>query len=197
MNSETSNIDPKDMDGFEDIHIEESEEKASQEKIADKKDKKKQKKDKNSEALEELQLKYDELNDKYLRLFSEFDNFRKRTLKEKIEMSKTASEDVITSLLPVVDDFERAMTSLPTDEAFKSQFEGISLINNKLNKILEQKGLAELPSKGLAFDTDFHEALTNIPSPDPTMVGKVIDVVQKGYTLNGKVIRFAKVVIGS
>ncbi len=200
MNEEKVNQEAKDMEDFEDIHIESNDNEAATKASAGKKDKKKHKKDKAtelSESLDALQMKYDELNDKYLRLFSEFDNFRKRTLKEKIELSKTASEEVITALLPVVDDFERAIQSLPADETLKSQFEGIMLINAKFNRILEQKGLAEIESKGKDFDTDFHEALTNIPAPEPGLAGKVVDVVQKGYSLNGKVIRFAKVVIGS
>lgn len=200
MNEEKVNQEAKDMEDFEDIHIESNDNEAATKASAGKKDKKKHKKDKAtelSESLDALQMKYDELNDKYLRLFSEFDNFRKRTLKEKIELSKTASEEVITALLPVVDDFERAIQSLPADETLKSQFEGIMLINAKFNRILEQKGLAEIESKGKNFDTDFHEALTNIPAPEPGLAGKVVDVVQKGYSLNGKVIRFAKVVTGS
>lgn len=200
MNEEKVNQEAKDMEDFEDIHIESNDNEAATKVSGGKKDKKKHKKDKAtelSESLDALQMKYDELNDKYLRLFSEFDNFRKRTLKEKIELSKTASEEVITSLLPVIDDFERAIQSLPSDETLKSQFEGIMLINAKFNRILEQKGLAEIESKGKDFDTDFHEALTNIPAPEPGLAGKVVDVVQKGYSLNGKVIRFAKVVIGS
>lgn len=197
MQQEKENMPEKEMDGFEDVQVEDNLSDENHDVSKEKKDKKKHKKDKNSEALEALQLKYDELNDKYLRLFSEFDNFRKRTLKEKIELSKTASEEVITALLPVVDDFDRAIQSLPDDENLRSQFEGINLIQSKLHRTLEQKGLAPIEAKGLDFDTDFHEALTNIPAPDPSLVGKVIDVVQNGYTLNGKVIRFAKVVIGS
>jgi len=197
MQQEKENMPEKEMDGFEDVQVEDNTSVENHDASKEKKDKKKHKKDKNTEALEALLLKYDELNDKYLRLFSEFDNFRKRTLKEKIELSKTASEEVITALLPVVDDFDRAIQSLPADENLKSQFEGISLIQSKLHRTLEQKGLAPIEAKGLDFDTDFHEALTNIPAPDPSLVGKVIDVVQNGYTLNGKVIRFAKVVIGS
>lgn len=197
MNQDKEHSEERPLEGFEDIQIEDQQKPHDEEHPKDKKDKKKHKKDKSAEELEALQLKYDELNDKYLRLFSEFDNFRKRTLKEKIELSKTASEEVITALLPVVDDFERAVQSLPQDEATKSQFDGIVLIQNKLYRILEQKGLIPIEAKGQDFDTDFHEALTNIPAPDPSLVGKVVDVVQQGYTLNGKVIRFAKVVIGS
>lgn len=202
---ESKNKDLKDqMEDFEDIHIEENESNSEENTIEETemkksqdKEKKKPKKDKVHEDLENLQSKYDDLNDKYLRLFSEFDNYRKRTLKEKIELSKTASEDIITNLLPVLDDFERAIQLMPQTEENMKQFEGISLIYNKLFKTLQQKGLEEIKAQGEAFDTDFHEALTNIPAADESMKGKVVDVVQKGYNLNGKIIRFAKVVVGN
>lgn len=150
------------------------------------------KKNKDAEKLQELGQKLDEMNDKYLRLFSEFDNFRKRTQKERLELFKTASEDVIVALLPVLDDFERALKSV--DENHK---EGIELIYNKFNNTLQQKGLQCMDSMGNEFDTDFHEAITNIPAPSPDMKGKVVDVIEKGYKLNDKVIRFAKVVVGN
>jgi molecular chaperone GrpE len=151
------------------------------------------KSNKDAEKIQELGQKLDELNDKYLRLFSEFDNYRKRTQREKLELFKTASEDVIAALLPVVDDFERALKS-DGDANFK---EGVELIYSKLLKTLNQKGLEPLDSMGAEFDTDFHEAITNIPAPTPDMKGKVVDVIEKGYKLNDKVIRFAKVVVGS
>lgn len=190
------------MDEFEDVHIENQTQAASKKEEKEKKvkfrrERKSTKKDVDDEALKELQQKYDELNDKYLRLFSEFDNFRKRTIKEKIELSKTASEDVVTSLLTVLDDFERAIQTFAISEETKVQFEGIQLIYSKLKKILQQKGLEEIQAKEADFDTDFHEALTNIPAPDESLKGKVVDVVEKGYSLNGKIIRFAKVVVGS
>lgn len=190
------------MDEFEDVNIEDQTQAASKKEEKEKKvkfrrERKSTKKDVDDEALKELQQKYDELNDKYLRLFSEFDNFRKRTIKEKIELSKTASEDVVTSLLTVLDDFERAIQTFAISEETKVQFEGIQLIYSKLKKILQQKGLEEIQAKEADFDTDFHEALTNIPAPDESLKGKVVDVVEKGYSLNGKIIRFAKVVVGS
>lgn len=139
-----------------------------------------------------------EWNDKYLRLYSEFDNYRKRTLKEKIELSRTASSEIITKLLPVLDDFERAIkafdTNADTTEAIK---EGILLIFNKFLTILNQQGLNQMKTIGEKFDTDFHEAITNIPAPTPDMKGKVIDEIEKGYLLNEKVIRYAKVVVGN
>lgn len=170
-------------------------EKQEETKVKTQKASKKAKKEKElEEELLAAKLKHEELNDKYLRLFSEFDNYRKRTLKERIELSKTATEEVITDLLTVIDDFERALQSIEKD---KAESEGISLIYNKLIKILQQKGLQEIEAKGSEFDTDFHEALTNVPTPDEQMKGKVMDVIQKGYTLNGKVIRYARVVVGA
>jgi molecular chaperone GrpE len=163
-----------------------------------KKDKKK-KHDAGDEALGELQLKCNELNDKYLRLYSEFDNYRKRTLKEKIELGKTASEDIILSLLPVIDDIERALKStLKTEDDMEVvPKEGLQLIYQKFRSLLAQKGLEVIPSLGEPFNVDFHDALTNIPAPSEDMKGKVIDEVEKGYILNGKVIRYSKVVVGN
>ena len=147
--------------------------------------------------IRELNDKIDELNDKYLRLFSEYDNYRKRTLKEKIELGKTASEDVIVSILPVFDDFERAMASFDKMEVDNSFKEGVELIYNKFMTILQQKGLQPIDSVGNEFNTDFHEAVTNAPAPSDDMKGKVMDEVEKGYLLNDKVIRYAKVIVGS
>ena len=139
-----------------------------------------------------------ELNDKYLRLYSEFDNYRKRTLKEKIELNKYASADIITKLLPVLDDFERAIRAFDvTTDVGKSLKEGVILIFNKFFSILNQQGLEQMRTAGESFDTDFHEAITNIPAATPGQKGKIVDEVEKGYLLNGKVIRYAKVVVGS
>ncbi|HOI87603.1 MAG TPA: nucleotide exchange factor GrpE [Lentimicrobium sp.] len=141
--------------------------------------------------------KIEELNDKYLRLYSEFDNYRKRVIKEKIELSKTASEDVITGMLTILDDFERAINAFGAAGETDPVKEGVVLIYNKFRNILTQKGLAETDSLGKDFDTDFHEAIANIPAPSEDLKNKIVDVTQKGYTLNGKVIRYAKVVVGS
>lgn len=143
----------------------------------------------------ELQEKYNELNDKYVRLYSEYDNYRKRTANEKIELIKTAAEATINAMLPILDDFERALPTMEKSED-KSNYEGALLIYNKLKKTLEQKGLEEINANGADFNTDEHEALTQIPAPEESLKGKVIDVIQKGYKLNGKVIRFARVVVG-
>lgn len=150
-----------------------------------------------NELEQKLRRQIEELKDTNLRLHAEFDNYRKRTIKEKIELSKTASEDVIIDLLPVLDDFDRALKNI-TDAGAENAFtEGIALIYNKLLKVLSQKGVEEIQAKDQVFDTDFHEAVSHIPGDDSDGEQKIIDVVQKGYKLNGKVIRFAKVVVGS
>ncbi|MBL0048523.1 MAG: nucleotide exchange factor GrpE [Bacteroidetes bacterium] len=146
---------------------------------------------------EVLSEKLTEANDKFLRLYSEFDNFRKRTAREKIELSKTAGEDIFKTILPVLDDFERGIKAAEEASDVAAVKEGMNLIFQKFKNSLQQKGLAEMESKGLAFDADLHEAITNIPAPDDSMKGKVVDELEKGYTLNGKVIRFAKVVVGA
>ncbi|PLW96136.1 MAG: nucleotide exchange factor GrpE [Marinilabiliales bacterium] len=146
--------------------------------------------------LNELKEKNDELNDKFLRLYSEFDNYRKRTIKEKMDLQKSASRDLIDDLLPVLDDFERALQAFTEDKADSEVFKGIELIYNKLFNLLSQKGLEPMNSMGTDFNTDYHEAITNIEAGDE-LKGKVVDVIQKGYLLNGKVLRFAKVVVGS
>lgn len=149
------------------------------------------------QKVNELQKKIDELNDKYLRLFSEFDNYRKRTLKEKIELSKSAGEDIFKSLLPVLDDFERAMKHMNESDNVDALKEGVTHIYKKLKAALVSKGLEEMKAKGEAFDADLHEAITNIPAPSDDMKGKVVDEAEKGYLLNGKVIRYAKVIVGN
>ena len=147
-------------------------------------------------ALEEEKTKNAELQDKYIRLASEFDNYRKRTAKEKLEMSVTASENVIKDILPVFDDFERAIQNMEKN-GNEADMQGVTLIFNKLKDTLKKKGLEEINAQGADFSTDEHEALTQIPAPDENHKGKVLDVIQKGYKLNGKVIRFARVVVGN
>jgi molecular chaperone GrpE len=146
---------------------------------------------------DKLKQEIAELNDKYLRLFAEFDNFKRRTQKERIELLQTAGKDVILSLLPILDDFERGLDTSKNASDVESVREGILLIHSKLKGILEQRGLKEISSVATDFDTDLHEAITQIPSPSEDQKGKVIDEVQKGYTLNDKVIRYAKVVVGA
>ncbi|MFH1936599.1 MAG: nucleotide exchange factor GrpE [Bacteroidota bacterium] len=150
------------------------------------------------EETESPEEKIAELNDRFLRLYSEFDNYRKRTLKEKIELSRNASAEVITDLLPALDDFERAIKAFSeTGDSNAALKEGIILIYNKFLNVLTQKGLEQMKTIGEPFDTDFHEAITNIPAPSPDLKGKVVDEIEKGYLLNGKVIRYAQVVVGS
>ena len=147
-------------------------------------------------ALEEEKAKYAELNDTYLRLYSEFDNYRKRTAKEKLELSATASAAVMRDLLPVLDDFERALQNMEKN-GNEADLQGVTLIYNKLKSTLQKKGLEEIVAIDCDFNTDEHEALTMVPAPDESKKGKVIDVIQKGYKLNGTVIRFARVVVGN
>lgn len=137
-----------------------------------------------------------ELNDKYLRLAAEFDNYRRRTLKEKMELSKSAGEDILVNILPVMDDFERGLGNIDQAKDIKAVKEGIHLIYNKFSEFLKQRGIKEIEAKEKEFDTDLHEAITKIPAPNNKLKGKVVDVVEKGYYLNEKIIRFSKVVIG-
>lgn len=157
---------------------------------------KKSKKSGSQKKVKELEDKLEDLNDKYLRLYSEFDNYRKRTTKERIELQLSASKEVILEILAVVDDLERAIQSFEDHNLSKEAKQGIELIYNKLMNILKQKGLEEIEVKEKEFDTDSMEAITNIPAPSEELKGKVVDVIQKGYLLNGKILRFAKVVVG-
>ena len=159
------------------------------------KKKKETKEEKAKEVKEELTIeeKFAELNDKHLRLFAEFENFKKRTAKERMDLYKTAGESVLTVLLPVLDDFERSIKANQ-----KQEDEGVVLIYNKLKSILETKGLKAMEDPiGQELNTDYNEAITNIPAPSDDMKGKIIDVVEKGYFLNEKVIRYAKVVVAN
>lgn len=142
------------------------------------------------------QEKIEELNDKYLRLAAEYDNYRRRTLKEKMELAKSAGEDILIHILPVMDDFERGLASIEKAKEVDAIKEGVILIYNKFKEFLKQHGVKEIEAKEKEFDTDLHEAVTKIPAPSEELKGKVIDVVEKGYLLNDKVIRYAKVVIG-
>lgn len=136
-------------------------------------------------------------NDKFLRLYAEFDNYKRRTSKERVELLQTAGKDVIVSLLPVLDDFARASRAIDNAKDVAAVKEGVNLVHTKLKNLLTQKGLKEMNSKGQVFDADIHEAVTNIPAPDDAMKGKIVDVLEEGYLLNDKVIRFAKVVVGA
>jgi molecular chaperone GrpE len=170
-----------------------------EEHLSDKKESRKErvhKKSKTEEQLEKAENEIEELKDKHIRLQAEFDNYRKRTLKERMELLKTASESVLMSILPVIDDFDRAIQTLHLIEEDSHVKDGINLIYNKFQDFLKQNGVKEIEAKGQDFNTDLHEAITKIPAPTEELKGKNVDVVQKGYYLNDKVIRFSKVVIG-
>lgn len=145
--------------------------------------------------IETLKQTIDELNDKYLRLSAEFDNYRKRTLREKMELTKTAGESILTSILPVVDDFERALKHMGESDNIEALRDGVMLIYNKFKDYLAQKGVTEIEAINQPFNTDLHEAITKTPAPTPDMKGKILDCLEKGYILNDKVIRFSKVVV--
>lgn len=151
--------------------------------------------EKDTDELTEALEKNKELNDKYLRLYAEYDNYRRRTTQEKIDSMKMSSAPLMKDLLPVLDDYERAIDSINKMED-KSQFDGIVLIYNKFLKTLKDKGLEEIEAKGKEFNTDEHEALTTVPG-DESMKNIVVDVITKGYKLNGTVIRYARVVVGA
>ena len=150
----------------------------------------------NDEELEKLQAELAEMKDKQLRLVAEFDNFRRRNAKERIELTQTAGKDIIESLLVVLDDVDRASKQLENTTDLTLLKEGIELVFNKLRKILQAKGLKVMEATNEEFNPDLHEAITEIPAPKKEMVGKVIDVVEAGYYLNDKLIRHAKVVVG-
>jgi len=148
--------------------------------------------------VEKLKSELTEAKDKYLRLYSEFENYRRRTAKERLELIKTANEDLIVALLPVMDDFQRAQKALEESADHKASKEGFDLIYNKFSKVLKQNGLKPMENKpGQEFNTDHHEAISQMPVEKKNMKGKIIDVVENGYYLDEKVIRFAKVVIGA
>ena len=146
-------------------------------------------------AVEKLQAELNEQKDKYIRLFAEFDNFKRRNAKERIELIQTAGKEVITSLLDVLDDCDRAEKQIQTSEDLQQIREGIQLVFGKLRNTMQSKGLKPMESIETDFDVEKHEAITEIPAPNPTLVDKVVDEVQKGYYLNDKIIRFAKVVV--
>ncbi len=166
----------------------------NEEKAGDKK--KKSKKNTIEDKFQELEEKFIELTDRHLRLQAEFDNYRRRTMREKADLIKSGGESVLTGILPIVDDFERAIQSLneiPEDDPGKK---GTLLIYSKFREFLKQNNVKEVDALNQEFNVDLHEALTKIPAPEEKLKGKVVDVIQKGYVLNDKVIRYAKVVVG-
>ena len=154
---------------------------------------------KTSKAQKELdntKIQLSEINEKYLRLYSEFENFRKRTAREKLDLMGSAGKEIMTDLLPILDDFERAQSAMANSGDIEALKKGIELISDKFFKTLQSKGLKSYNPVGKKFDAEIHEAVTQIPAPSEEEKGKIIDVVEKGYTLNEQVIRYAKVVIG-
>ena len=146
---------------------------------------------------DKLKAEFTELQNKHLRLYAEFDNFKRRTSKERLELLQIAGKDVIVDLLPVLDDFERAQKSIEKASDIEAVKEGVKLVHHKLKNVLTNKGLKEMNAIGAEFDADVHEGITNIPAPSDDLKGKVVDELEKGYYLNDKVIRFAKVIIGA
>ncbi len=152
--------------------------------------------DNSEETFANADEKLAEVTDRYIRLSAEFDNYRKRTLKEKMELSRNAGEQLLLRILPVMDDFERALKLMDSNSDCKAMKEGIDLIYNKFRDFLKQSGVKEVEALGSEFDVETHEAITKVPAQDKSQKGKVVDVVEKGYYLNDKIIRFPKVVVG-
>ena len=151
---------------------------------------------KHKKEVEELNQQLSESKDKYLRLFAEFDNYKKRTIREKLDLMKSAAQDTMSGLLPVLDDFDRAKQSHDKEDSDEVFSEGVLLVYNKLNSVLTNLGLSTMETNGEVFDPELHEAITEIPAPSEDMKGKIIDTIEKGYTLKDKIIRHAKVVVG-
>jgi len=149
-----------------------------------------------TKEIEELKMQIDEQKDKHLRLLAEFENFKKRTIREKLDIMNSAAQDTMTALLPVLDDFDRAKKVAEDDGSEEHFSEGVNLVYQKLYGVLTQKGLKPMETNNNDFDPELHEAITDIPAPTPELKGKVIDTIDKGYFLNDKIIRHAKVVVG-
>ena len=150
-----------------------------------------------TEEVNEWEKKYNDINDSYLRLMADFDNYRKRTIKEKADLIKNAGERIITDFLPIVDNFERALDSMKTAEDVEAVRQGVELIYNQVMSMMKANGVAVIETKDAPFDTEYHEAITTIPAPTPELKDKIVDCTTKGYTMNEKVIRHAKVVVGA
>lgn len=169
---------------------------SNEEETEDQPDNDKEAQDEEKDPLEKLQEDLDEAKDKYMRLSAEFDNYRKRTQREKMDLIRYGSEDVLKSILPLVDDFERALNITKEATDVESLKEGLTLIYGKFADFLKNNKVEEIEAVGQELDTDVHEAITKIPVEDKKMKGKIVDVVEKGYKLNDKVIRYSKVVVG-
>lgn len=201
-NNKNRNMDPKEK---ENINEEELMSEATQDEAAENEEIQEEdaqdsaapaEEEKLAQELEEANKVIEEQKDKYLRLSAEFDNYRKRTMKEKAELILNGAEKTISSILPIVDDFERALKNMETATDVAAVKEGVELIYNKFMSVLGQDGVKVIETKDKPLDTDFHEAIAVIPAPDKSLKGKILDCVQTGYTLNDKVIRHAKVVVG-
>ena len=201
-NNKNRNMDPKEK---ENINEEELMSEATQDEAAENEEIQEEdvqdsaaptEEEKLAQELEEANKVIEEQKDKYLRLSAEFDNYRKRTMKEKAELILNGAEKPISSILPIVDDFERALKNMETATDVAAVKEGVELIYNKFMSVLGQDGVKVIETKEKPLDTDFHEAIAVIPAPDKSLKGKILDCVQTGYTLNDKVIRHAKVVVG-
>ena len=150
-----------------------------------------------TEEVNEWEKKYTDLNDSHLRLMADFDNYRKRTIKEKADLIKNAGERIIVDFLPIVDNFERALESMKTAEDVEAVRQGVELIYNQVMSMMKANGVAVIETKDAPFDTEYHEAITTIPAPTPELKDKIVDCTTKGYTMNEKVIRHSKVVVGA
>lgn len=201
-NNKNRNMDPKEK---ENINEEELESGAVQEEAAENEEIREEEvqeeaplteEEKLAKELEEANKVIEDQKDKYLRLSAEFDNYRKRTMKEKAELILNGGEKTISTILPVVDDFERALKNMETATDVAAVKEGVELIYNKFMAVLAQDGVKVIETKDKPLDTDYHEAIAVVPAPDKALKGKILDCVQTGYTLNDKVIRHAKVVVG-
>ncbi len=168
----------------------------TEEMVEEQPQKAKKRKNKKDDQITELTTQVSEQKDKFLRLFAEFDNFKKRNIKERLELMSTAAEDTLRSLLPILDDFDRAKKAADDENSEESFSEGVSLVYNKLHSTLSNRGLKAMESNGEDFDPETHEAISEIPAGSDDMKGKIIDTVEKGYFLNEKIIRHAKVVVG-
>ncbi|MDQ1769765.1 nucleotide exchange factor GrpE [Labilibaculum sp. A4] len=196
--SNKEELKDKDIETTENQTVEETCKK-EESKIEENKDTKKTKKsskEKKADELAELTIQLQEISDKYVRLSAEFDNYRKRTLKEKMELTKSGGEKILINILPVMDNFERALQSIDAAKDIDAIKDGVHLIYGNFKEFVTQNGIKEIEAVNQAFDTDIHEAITKIPAPTKELKGKVVDCVEKGYFLHDKVIRFAKVVVG-
>lgn len=196
-NNKHNNMDPKEK---ENINEEELKEQAVQDENGEETTEKEEvaltEEEKLAQELEKANAEIEDQKDKYLRLSAEFDNYRKRTMKEKAELILNGGEKSISSILPIVDDFECALKNMETATDVAAVKEGVELIYNKFMTVLGQNGVKVIETKEQPLDTDYHEAIAVIPAPDEALKGKILDCVQTGYTLNDKVIRHAKVVVG-